>query len=247
MAHVGLRGYLAREVRIEVSPDDLVRYGISIETITQAISAQNLRASSGSIQTPTEQKNVITMSLFDEPLDVGEVIILSYPGGGVVRVNDVAAITDGFEEENNLYRMNSQTSITVTVTKEVNADIIRTAEAVKTMLAEEQASLPPDTVHVLMLSDDSVNIEDKFNIVVSNGLIGLVLVVLILAAFLNLQTSFWVAMGVPVSLMGVLIILPWMNIELDSITMSAMVLVLGIIVDDAIVIADQSARRRQKP
>lgn len=246
VAQVGLNGYLAREVRIEVSSDDLMRYGISLNDVTQAIAAHNVRTASGTLETPTGEKNVITLARFENPMDVGEVIIRSYASGGVLRVKDVATIADTFKEQSVQRRINGRSAIVINVTKSPNADIIRTADAVNALIEQEKASLPPDTIDFLVTRDDSNNIRDKFNIVKNNGAIGLILVLLTLTAFLSLHTSIWVAMGIPVSLMGVMIILPIFNVELDSITMSAMVLVIGIIVDDAIVIAENIFQHRER-
>lgn len=246
VAEVGLTGYRDREVRIEVSPDKMEKYGVSMTEIMQAIANRNIRASGGSLESFTDQKNVVTLSKFENPMDVGEVIIRSYSNGAVVTVKDVAAITDDFEEEQSILRMNGKSNISVRVTKSASADIIQTADAVKTLIAEEQAALPSDTVEFLITEDDSVNVRDKFEIVKTNGIIGLVMVFLVLALFLNVRISFWVAMGIPASLMGTLMLLPFFDVELDSLTMAAMVLVIGIIVDDAIVVAENIFQHREK-
>ena len=246
VAQVELGGYLAREVRIEVSSANLMRYGLSQSDVTQAISDGSFRVASGSLETSSGEKNVITVSRFDDPLDVGNVIVQSYDSGGVLRVKDIATIDDDFEEQLRLRRINGRPAITFNITKNTNADIIRTADKVNELIEREKTDMSPGSVDFLITRDDSDNIRDKFNIVKSNGIVGLILVVLTLTAFLSLHTSIWVAMGIPVSLMGVLIILPIFNVELDSLTMSAMVLVLGIIVDDAIVIAENIFQHRER-
>ncbi len=246
VAEVGLSGYRDREVRIEVSPDDMMRYEVSMHEIIQAISARNIRAVGGLVETATEQKNVITLAKFQDPLDVGEVAVRSYPGGAVVRVKDVATIYDDFKDERLIRRINGKPAISVRITKNASADIVQTADAIKALISREQRLLPPDTIEFVLTRDDALRIHDKFQIVKLNGLLGLTLVFLVLAAFLSFHTSFWVAMGIPVSLMGVMIVLPFFDVELDSLTMAAMVLVIGIIVDDAIVIAENIFQHREK-
>lgn len=246
VAEVGLGGYRAREVRIEVSSADLVRYGLSLNTVAQAIEASNFRVAGGSLQMPDGEKNIITLARFDDPMDVGDVIVQSYDSGAVLRVKDIAEISDDFEEQSILRRINGRPAITFSVTKSANADIIHTADAVNALLDQEKASLPPGTVDFLITRDDSKNIRDKFNMVTINGTIGLTLVLLTLTAFLSVHTSIWVAMGIPISLMAVMIVLPIFNVELDSLTLSAMVLVIGIIVDDAIVIAENIFQHRER-
>ncbi len=246
VAEVGLSGYRDREVRIEVSPDKLMKYGISLNELTQAISARNIRSSGGSIDTPGKQKNVITLAKFDDPLEVGDVILKSYAGGAVVNVKDVASIHDDFAEAAMLNRMNGLPTISARITKSASADIIRTTEKIKTMIKMEQASLSPDTLLISIINDESVSVREKFDIVKINGVLGLIMVFIVLALFLNIRVSFWVAMGIPVSLLGTLMLFPMFGIELDSLTMAAMVLVIGIIVDDAIVIAENIFQRREK-
>ncbi|GAK56459.1 acriflavin resistance protein [Candidatus Vecturithrix granuli] len=246
VAEVNLSGYLDREVRIEVSPDKLMKYGVSLNQLAEVISARNIRSSGGSIDTPIDQKNVITLAKFTDPEEVGDVIIKSYSSGAEVRVKDVATICDGFEESETIQRINGKPAISASVTKSTSADILRTSDAIKAMIAEEQATLPADTIEFMITRDDSTGVRDKFEIVKSNGAVGLILVFIILAIFLNIRTSFWVAMGIPVSLMGTLILLPFFDVELDSLTMAAMVLVIGIIVDDAIVISENIFQRREK-
>ena len=245
ISEVTSTGYRAREVQIEVSPDKLVKHGISMGEIMQAIEARNIRASGGSLESYTSQKSVVTLAKFRDPLEVGEVIIRSSPGGAAVTVNDVATLYDDFVEERIIPRINGKPTISFNIKKTENADIIRTVDAVKAMIAESQTMLPPDTIYFLFTADDSIGVRDKFEIVTTNGFIGLLLVVVVLALFLNVRSAIWVAMGIPVSLLGVLIALPFFDVELDSLTMAAMVLVLGIIVDDAIVITENIFRHRE--
>jgi multidrug efflux pump subunit AcrB len=132
------------------------------------------------------------------------------------------------------------------VKKTENADIIRTVDAVKAMIEESKTMIAPGSIDFLFTADESIGVHDKFEIVKSNGFMGLILVVVVLALFLNIRSSIWVALGIPVSLLGVLAVLPFFDVELDSLTMAAMVLVLGIIVDDAIVITENIFQHREQ-
>ena len=246
VAEIGLSGYLDREVRIEVSPDKLMKYGLSLNQVSQAIADHNIRSSGGAIEMETDHKNVITLAKFSKPEDVNDVLLKSYSNGAVIRVSDVAAVSDTFVEAKNHRRINGNPTISARITKSASADIIRTTDAVKALIEDEEASLQSDTIQFTITEDDSVNVRDKFNIVKTNGIIGLSMVFIVLAIFLDVGVSFWVAMGIPISLMGTLILLPFFNVELDSLTMAAMVLVLGIIVDDAIVIAENIFQHRER-
>lgn len=244
VASINRYGYRAREVKVEVLPDNMMKYKIPMREIISAIEARNVRASGGSLESYTSERNVVTLAQFRDPLEVGDVIVSSNQTGTFVRVKDLAIIRDEFEDERVIPRMNGRKAIAFLVTKNENADVVKTVDAVKALVEKEQARLP-EAIEFLYTNDASINVRTKFDIVQKNGLMGLAFVFIVLWLFFNIRTSFWVAMGIPVSLLGVLIFLPFFDVNLDSITLTAMVLVLGIIVDDAIVVTENIFRRRE--
>ena len=245
IAKVDNYGYLAREIRVEISPDKMMKYRLPLNQVIAAIQARNIRATGGSLESYTSEKNVVTLAQFREPLEVGDVIVRSTMDGAIIRVKDLAVIYDDFEEERIIPRMNGKKAISFVMTKDENADIVRTVDAVKALIEEERQNLP-ETIEFLYTSDASTSVRDKFEIVTNNGAMGLILVLVVLSAFLNIRSSLWVALGIPFSMLGVLILLPLFDVDLDSITMTAMVIVIGIIVDDAIVISENIFQRREK-
>ncbi|MCP4400779.1 MAG: efflux RND transporter permease subunit [bacterium] len=245
VASIDKSGYRAREIQVEVHPDNMMKYNISMGEIINAIEARNIRASGGSLESYTSEKNVVALAQFRDPMEVGDVIIKSSPGGGMVWVKDLAVIHDDFEEERLIPKMNGKKAISFEVLKSEGADIIEVVDAVKA-LAEKEKSHLPESIEILYSSDASIEVRNSFEVVASNGIVGLFLVLVTLSLFLNVRSSFWVAMGIPVSLLGVIILLPFFDVELDSITLAAMVLVLGIIVDDAIIITESIFQRSEK-
>lgn len=237
-------GYLAREVAIEVGPQKLRNYQIPIREIISAIQARNIRVTGGSLESYTSEKNVVTLAQFRNPMEVGDVIVRTTFDGPQIKVKDLAIIKDEFEDERVLSRMNAKTAISFVVEKSESADIIRTVDAIKKLTEEEKAILP-EGVEFLFTNDTSRNVRNQFEIVRWNGLIGLALVMLVLTLFLNLRTAFWVAMGIPLTLLGVIFLLPMFDVALDSITLSSMIIVIGIIVDDAIIISENIYRRNE--
>lgn len=239
-------GFRAREIQVEVSPDKMRQYDIPLREIIAAIQARNVRSSGGTLESYMSEKNVVTLAQFRRPEEVGDVIVRSSETGVFVRVKDLAVITDDFEAERVLPRMNGKPAIAFVVTKSESADIVKTVDAVKALVKSEQARLTNTPVQFVYTTDTSLSVRNRFEIVVTNGIAGLVLVLVVLGLFLNLRTAFWVAMGIPVSLFGTLMLLRVFDVDLDSITLTAMALVIGIIVDDAIVIAENIFQRRQK-
>ncbi len=245
VASIEKYGYRAREIKVQVNPDSMMKYTLPMREIINAIQARNIRSSGGSLESYTSEKNVVTLAQFRDPIEVGDVIVRSSLQGAMVWVKDLAIIRDDFEEERLIPKMNGKKTISFQVTKSEDADIIDMVKAVKALVEKEKAHLP-ESIEFLYSSDESIEVRNSFEVVGSNGAIGLLLVLVTLSLFLNVRSSFWVAMGIPVSLCGVIFLLPFFDMELDSITLAAMVLVIGIIVDDAIIITENIFQRREK-
>lgn len=238
-------GYRAREIRVEVSPEAIKNYQIPLREIITAIQMRNIRTTAGNFESYTSEKNLVTLAQFKNPYEVGDVVVRSTFDGPLIKVKDLAIVKDDFEDERVISHMNTKPVISYLVYKNETSDIIRTVDAIKNLISEVQETLP-EGVEILHSTDLSKNVRNSFNVVSTNGLIGLIFVILILTLFLNTRSAFWVAMGIPVSLLGVVFLLPFFDVSLDTITLASMILVIGIIVDDAIIIAENIYRRRER-
>jgi len=237
-------GYLDREIKVEISNDALEHYRVSPHEIVNAIHNRNIRATGGSFESYTSEKNIVTLAEFSDPMEAADVIVRFTEGGSTVRVKDVALLRDAFEPAKVRSRMNGTAAISFEVFKKESSDIIRTVNAVKQLVAESQGQLP-DGISIEYSNDKSRLVKNRLNVVVSNGLIGLGLVMLMLSIFLNWHSAFWVALSIPVVLLGTLFLLPIFGAFLDTIAMGAMILVIGIVVDDGIVVAENVWRCRE--
>jgi multidrug efflux pump subunit AcrB len=273
-------GYWAREVKVEVNPRRMEQYQIPLREIIQAIQARNIRLTGGTFESFTSEKNVVTLAQFEEPVEVGDVIVRSTFEGPLIKVKDLAIVRDDFEDEDLVSRVNGEAAISFVVNKSEDADIIRTVKAIKALIREEASKGrvggyidypeleterrgffarlgsafgvgPPQpdlyrygTVQITTANDVSGYVSDSFRTVLANMAIGLVLVVIMLGIFLNFRTAFWVAMGIPVSITGVFFLMPFFGTFLDSISLASLILVLGIIVDDGIIISENITFRR---
>ena len=238
-------GYRFREIKIEVSSEATKRFQIPMREIITAIRGRNIRGTTGTFESYTSEKNLVTLAQFRDPYEVGNVIVRSTFEGPVIKVKDIAIVKDDFEDERILSRLNGRPAISFLVFITETADAIRTCDAIKE-LVEKENELLPDNVEIMYINDESRYVRDSFDVVLTNGWIGLLLVVILLTVFLNFRTAFWVAVGIPVALLGTIFLLPVFGMYLDTITLSGMILVIGIIVDDAIIIAENIARRREK-
>ncbi len=238
-------GYLAREIEVEVSPSAIREYQIPLREIITAIQGRNIRATGGSFESYTSEKNLVTLAQFKDPIEVGDVIVRSTFEGPLIKVKDLAIVRDGFEDERILSRMNGKQAISFEVKKKESADAIRTVDAVRELAKKESENLPQG-VEILYSNDFSRYVRNRFDVVRTNGLIGLVFVIIMLSLFLTIRNAFWVAIGIPVALLGTIFLMPLFDVYLDSISLAAMIIVIGIIVDDGIIIAENIQRHREK-
>ena len=244
VSSIDRHGYLDREIKIEVIPEKLLEYQISIEEVINAIKARNIRVTGGTLESYTSEKNVVTLAQFRDPMEVKDVVIRSTYQGPLIKVGDVAEVRDDFEDARVRSRLGGKDAISFVVKKGENDDIIRTTDSIKALI-KQQSEFLPDGVEFLTRYDISKNTRNQFEIVMKNGGFGLALVFLMLTIFLNWRVSIWVAMGIPVSALGTIFLLPIFGVSLDSITLTAMVIVVGIIVDDAIIITENISRHRE--
>lgn len=244
VARLARYGYRAREIKVEVSPEAIERFQIPMREVIAAVQRRNIRATTGSFESYTSEKNLVTLAQFTDPREVGDVIVRSTFEGPLVRVRDLALIHDDFEDERLLSRINGESAISMLVHINESADVIRTSDAIKELAARENENLRPN-VRVLYSNDLSRTVKNSFDVVLNNGWMGLLLVLVILPFFLNFRTAFWVAMGIPVAMLGTIFLLSLFGMWLDTITLTGLILVLGMLVDDSIVISENISRRRE--
>ena len=244
VASVTKYGYLDREIKVEVALDAIQKYQIPEHEIVTAIQNRNIRATGGSFESYTSEKNIVTLAQFKEPMEVGDVIVRVTDRGTTIRVRDLAVLKDDFEPAKVLTRMNGAPTISFLVYKKESADIIRTVDAIKKLVEKNRHRLPAG-VSIEYSNDKSRLVDNRISVVAYNGFLGLALVMLMLAIFLDLRSAFWVALSIPVVLLGTLFLLPIFGAYLDSIALGAMILVIGIVVDDGIVVAENIWRHRE--
>ena len=238
-------GYRAREIKVEVKPGKIEKYQIPLREIIAAIQNRNIRGTTGSLESYTSEKDLVTLAQFRDPLEVGDVIVRSSFEGPLIKVKDLALIKDDFEDEKVFSRVNGEAAISFFVRMNESADVIRTNDAVK-QLIEIENEKSPDGIEIIYSNDVSRIVRNSFDVVLKNGVIGLVLVIILLQFFLGFRMAFWVAIGIPVSFLGAIFLIPLFGGYLDTITLAGLVLVIGIIVDDAIIIAENISFRHEK-
>ncbi|MBT3586609.1 MAG: efflux RND transporter permease subunit [Halobacteriovoraceae bacterium] len=234
-------GYRKREVKIQADPEKLRTHYISLLDIVRAIKNRNVHTSGGTLATFSDSKKIVTFSEFQKPGDVRNVILRSNFGGKQVRIKQVATVEESYEDHQVIARTEKQNSINILVRAQANADIINISDAIKEMIAGQRKTLP-EGLKITLVSDYSYYTASLLSIVKNNAYIGILLVMICLMIFLNYITAFWTAFGIPLSFFGAMIFFPLFDISINFISMISMILVLGLLVDDAIVIAENITR-----
>ena len=234
VSETDMHGYLDREIHVKVKADKMDDLYISLTDVVNSIKTRNIRSSGGTMQSVYKEKNIVTIGQFENPLDVGEVIIRSGFEQRRVKVKDIATVEDGFEDQDIMINVNGEKSVVIDIKKKENADIIKTVEQVRNFLEKNQNP----QFDFSIVADDSKSVKSLIDVVINNALIGFVLVFLVLLVFLDLRTSFWTAVSIPFCMFLVIIFMRFNNYSLNIMTLGAIITVLGMMVDDAIVIAE---------
>ncbi|MEE8637907.1 MAG: efflux RND transporter permease subunit, partial [Candidatus Margulisiibacteriota bacterium] len=238
-------GYRKREIHIEVDPNKARENYVSLAEVMAAVRATNIRLSGGTIQSLATKKKVITLSQFEDPMDVRNVIVRSAFSGKRILVSEIAQTTDSFEEETKIVRANGEPCINIVVSKKADADAVRVAERVKKLLKEFNKDLPQG-IKSQVVRDLSIYVKAMLNTVVMNAMVGFLLVILCLMIFLDRRVAFWTAIGIPFSLLVAFYFMPIFNVTVTTQSLLAIIIVLGMLVDDAIVVAEHIFSFREK-
>ena len=245
VASVDNPSYLDSEIQIKVDPDKLDKYKMSINEVISAISSRNARFTVGGNNQESLEKNIVILSEFESIDDIKNVVIKSSFDGPVIRLDDIAEVFRGQEEEKSITRVNGTKGFVLQVKKQPQADIIRTVKRVRARVEELQKNIPDD-INIFYTDDSSEAVANRLDIIIKNGYIGLALVLVVLGVFLSLKTAFWVAVSIPVTLLGTVFGLGLTGNTINLISLSGFILVLGIVVDDSIVIAESIHHYKSK-
>lgn len=237
-------GYRKPEVRLQVDPQKMLQLGISYAEIQQAVSQRNVRDSGGSIASLSSEKKVLTVGQFNDPAEIANVIIRARSPGNSVVMRDIAEVFTDYENWQVQLNTNGQLAIALQVQKKRSADELATIESVRQLMQEQQTRLP-DGVEMLLVNDISRFTREMLQTLVSNAALGLISVFIILWLFLGRRMAFWVSLGLPFSVLATFTLLLFTGYSINSLTLMALILMLGMLVDDAIVTGEAIQSRRE--
>ncbi len=234
VSQVELSGVRDFELAIEISEQTLLEYNLSFAQVAAAIRDSSLDLSAGAIKTAGGEVLIRTEGQGYNAADFSNIVVISRDDGTRVTLADIASINDGFEENALQQSFNSRRSIEIDVFRSGSQSAITVANEVKEYIDGAQASLP-DNVTIGYWRDRSRIVKARLATLNKSAMQGGLLVILLLALFLRSWVAFWVFIGVPVSFMGGLALMPEIGVTINLISLFAFILVLGIVVDDAIV------------
>jgi len=241
VSQVSVSGVRRFEITVEVSEQALRKHKLTLGRVAQAIRQSSFDLPAGKVRTRGGEMSIRVVGQKDTAEEYKNIVVLSRPDGTVVRLADLATVREGFEDIDVGGQFNGKPAALVSVYKARDEDSIRIAEAVRSYVNRKRGQMP-DGIMLDVWSDSSKVIRDRLDMLVRNGAWGLGLVFVILWLFLGARLSFWVAMGIPVSVLGAILVMHLTGQTLNMMSMFALIMALGLIVDDAIVVGENVHR-----
>jgi multidrug efflux pump subunit AcrB len=243
ITQIDLTGVRPLEISIEISQANLQRYHISIADITQRIRNASLELPGGSIKSTAGEILIRMQERKDTGQQFAQLPIITTPSGGIVLLGDIATIHDGYEETDYSANYNGVPAIMLQVYRVGQQTPIGISDTVKEQI---ELSNLPEGIQVEIRYDASVSYAQRIDLLLRNSAMGLTLVFITLALFLELRLAFWVMTGIPIAFLGSFLILPALGVSLNMISLFAFIIALGIVVDDAIIIGENVYHYRQE-
>jgi multidrug efflux pump subunit AcrB len=242
VTQIDVEGVPALEIAIEVSREKLEEFGLTLQDVANQIRFASLELPGGGIKT---QGGEILVRLSERRVtgaEFGQMILRSTNSGASVKLSDVATVTDGFAETDEASFFNGRPAVRVTAYRVGTETPQQVSGAVRGFLEEFRADVP-ENVTLAIWNDDSELLAGRIDLLVRNARSGLILVLIVLALFLNVRLAFWVALGIPISFLGTFLLMPSLDLTVNMVSLFALIIVLGMVVDDAIIIGEAGYQR----
>lgn len=245
ITQVELGGVKPYEITVEIKEENLRRYGLTINQVASRLREASLDLPAGTIKTSGGNILLRTKEKRYDGGDYKETTIKVNADGTEVKLKDIANVVDGFAETDQFATFDGKPAAMVKVFRVGEQKPIQLARYVKSYVAEKQTQLP-SSLKIATLNDKSELFEGRMNLLIKNAVIGLILVVIILGLFLEMRLAFWIMLGIPISFLGAILLMPLFDVSINMISLFAFIMALGIVVDDAIVVGENIFEHRQK-
>lgn len=236
ISKVELAGFPDEEIEISLDDEALLEYDISLEQVGTTIRSANIDITGGSLKTNKEELLIRSRNKAYYAAQLENIVLKTTEDGAVVRLKDVAVVKDQWADDPNRIYINGKPGVEVLVSSTDNEDLLENAAYARSYF-EKFNELNPGLTATL-IRDQSETLEERKNLLLENGIIGMLLVLLLLSLFLNIRIAFWVAVGLPVSFLGMFVLGLYAGVTINVISLFGMIVVIGILVDDGIVISE---------
>ena len=236
ISQINISGYPEEEIEIALNENSLLAFDLSFNEVAQAISNANILVTGGNIKTEAEEYLIRANNRAYYGQELANLIIRADASGRTIRLKDIAIVRDRFSETPNATYFNGDLAINTTITSTNTEDLISSAEKVKVYI--EDFNQKYNNVQLNVVSDLSKTLTQRTALLTENAILGMILVLAFLSLFLNTRLAFWVAFGLPISFLGMFVFAPMFGVTINVLSLFGMIIVIGILVDDGIVIAE---------
>ena len=233
------------EIHIEISEAVLCQYGLTLGRVAEAVRKTSLDLPAGRIKTAGGEVLVRTKGRKYYAEDYRNVAVVSRTDGSIVKLGEIGRLIDGFEDVDLFARFQEKPAALIRVFRVADQNALSVVKQVKAYIEKIEPGLPAG-VKIGYFGDDSKFLRSRLQLLLKNLLIGLLLVIALLGLMLNLRLAFWVTLGIPISFTAGLMLLPQFNVSINMVSLFAFIMVLGIVVDDAIIIGDNIYRKSEQ-
>lgn len=245
ISQVEIAGVRPYEISVEISEETLRKYSLSFDQVSRAIANSSLDIPGGSIKTAGGEVLVRTQGQMYTGRQFEKIVVLTRQDGTKVRLGDIATVIDGFDDSEVASRFDGERAVHVKVFRVGEQGALDVADTVRKYVEENNATLPAG-LSMSVWQDQSTILRDRIDLLLRNARVGLILVFLCLTLFLDLRLAFWTTLGIPISFLGGFALMPLFGVSLNMISLFAFIMVLGIVVDDAIVVGENIFEYRRQ-
>ncbi len=236
ISKIDITGFPNREIQISVNEQSLRNYQITFQEIGNAIRNENLDLTGGTIKGDNQEYTIRSRNKSNDPEKISNIVLKALPNGQIIHLRDVADVKRVWEDKPDATYIDGERSVNIKVNATKNEDILTSAEFLRNYIAEYNKK--SQLFKLKIIRDGSKTLRERIDLLIDNGWKGTLLVFIFLALFLNFRLSFWVALGIPISFAGMFVIANFFGITINVLSLFGMIIVVGILVDDGVVIAE---------
>ena len=237
LAKISIQGARSPEIVIELNQEKLRQYQLTLSQVLSKVKASVTDIPAGSINTQGGEILIRTLGRKEQSEQFADIDIINDGNGNRVTLAEIATISDSFQGQIRPFQVNSEPGLELKVYQNKSSKPMDISKDIQAFIADYQAEIPAGLT-LTILQDESEPFGQRINLLTSNGIIGILLVILVLSLFLDLRLAFWVSMGIPISIVGTLGLMPILDIPINMVTLFAFIITIGILVDDAVIVAE---------